>query len=242
MPRLAHNLARPGRAPRCVCSSPSPFSRRPQDRRPARPDALAGAVPGVDPGSCPRTGPWRRTAGSSPSVAFPSTGPWAGSGWQRPWSASPPRRAPRAPAASGTGPWRRTAGCSPSATPVPRVDGGVKLNKPMVGMAADPATGGYWTVASDGGVFAFDAPLLRVHGGGQAHQARRLHRGDARRPRLLALRVRRRGLRLRRRRVRRIARQPHAPGTDRGRDLSRRRRLPDGRRGRRGLRLRRRPF
>ncbi len=37
--------------------------------------------------------------------------------------------------------------------------GGVKLNKPMVGIAADPATGGYWTVASDGGVFAFDAPF-----------------------------------------------------------------------------------
>ena len=30
----------------------------------------------------------------------------------------------------------------------------------MVGMAADPATGGYWTVASDGGVFSFDAPFF----------------------------------------------------------------------------------
>ena len=30
---------------------------------------------------------------------------------------------------------------------------------PWSGIAADPATGGYWTVASDGGVFAFDAPF-----------------------------------------------------------------------------------
>jgi hypothetical protein len=37
--------------------------------------------------------------------------------------------------------------------------GGKRLNQPMVGIAADPATGGYWTVASDGGVFAFDAPF-----------------------------------------------------------------------------------
>jgi hypothetical protein len=26
-------------------------------------------------------------------------------------------------------------------------------------MAADPSTGGYWLVASDGGVFSFDAPF-----------------------------------------------------------------------------------
>jgi hypothetical protein len=29
------------------------------------------------------------------------------------------------------------------------------LNKPIVGMAATPDGGGYWLVASDGGVFAF---------------------------------------------------------------------------------------
>ena len=33
------------------------------------------------------------------------------------------------------------------------------LNKPIVGIAADAASGGYWLVASDGGVFAFDAPF-----------------------------------------------------------------------------------
>ena len=33
------------------------------------------------------------------------------------------------------------------------------LNQPIVGMVADAATGGYWLVASDGGVFAFHAPF-----------------------------------------------------------------------------------
>ena len=34
------------------------------------------------------------------------------------------------------------------------------LNAPVVGMATDDATGGYWLVAGDGGVFAFGAPFL----------------------------------------------------------------------------------
>jgi len=38
--------------------------------------------------------------------------------------------------------------------------GGIRLNEPVVGMAADPATGGYWLVASDGGIFSFDAPFF----------------------------------------------------------------------------------
>jgi hypothetical protein len=37
---------------------------------------------------------------------------------------------------------------------------GTRLNRPIVGMAVDPATGGYWLVASDGGVFTFNAPFL----------------------------------------------------------------------------------
>jgi len=37
--------------------------------------------------------------------------------------------------------------------------GNIHLNAPIVGMAADPATGGYWLVASDGGIFAFNAPF-----------------------------------------------------------------------------------
>ena len=34
------------------------------------------------------------------------------------------------------------------------------LNQPVVGIAADSQTGGYWEVASDGGIFAFDAPFF----------------------------------------------------------------------------------
>jgi hypothetical protein len=34
------------------------------------------------------------------------------------------------------------------------------LVAPVVGMAADGATGGYWLAASDGGVFSFDAPFF----------------------------------------------------------------------------------
>ena len=39
--------------------------------------------------------------------------------------------------------------------------GGRHLARPVVGIALDPDSGGYWLVASDGGVFAFgDAPVL----------------------------------------------------------------------------------
>ncbi len=43
--------------------------------------------------------------------------------------------------------------------------GGQRLSAPMVGMASDPATGGYWEVASDGGIFSFDAPFHGSMGG-----------------------------------------------------------------------------
>ena len=43
--------------------------------------------------------------------------------------------------------------------------GGQPLNKPIVGIAADPATGGYWEVASDGGIFSFNAPFYGSMGG-----------------------------------------------------------------------------
>jgi hypothetical protein len=38
--------------------------------------------------------------------------------------------------------------------------GGTRLNKPVVGMAVDPSTKGYWLVASDGGIFSFGAPFF----------------------------------------------------------------------------------
>jgi hypothetical protein len=37
--------------------------------------------------------------------------------------------------------------------------GGRPLSQPVVSMAADPATVGYWLVAQDGGVFSFTAPF-----------------------------------------------------------------------------------
>ena len=38
--------------------------------------------------------------------------------------------------------------------------GATALNAPVVGMAADAATGGYWLVGADGGVFSYGAPFL----------------------------------------------------------------------------------
>ena len=44
--------------------------------------------------------------------------------------------------------------------------GGLKLNQPIVGMAATPDGGGYWLVASDGGIFSFgDAAFYGSAGG-----------------------------------------------------------------------------
>ena len=43
--------------------------------------------------------------------------------------------------------------------------GGKPLTEPVVGIVADPLTGGYWEVASDGGLFAFDAPFEGSMGG-----------------------------------------------------------------------------
>ncbi len=44
--------------------------------------------------------------------------------------------------------------------------GGMTLNQPIVAMASTPDGGGYWLVASDGGIFSFgDAPFLGSMGG-----------------------------------------------------------------------------
>jgi hypothetical protein len=42
---------------------------------------------------------------------------------------------------------------------------GTKLNQPIVGMAVDKTTGGYWLVGADGGVYAFNAPFDGSTGG-----------------------------------------------------------------------------
>ena len=44
--------------------------------------------------------------------------------------------------------------------------GGIKLNKPVVGMTLTPDGGGYWFVASDGGIFSYgDAQFYGSTGG-----------------------------------------------------------------------------
>ena len=45
--------------------------------------------------------------------------------------------------------------------------GGLKLNKPMVGMAATADAQGYWLVASDGGIFSYGDALFHGSRGGQ---------------------------------------------------------------------------
>jgi hypothetical protein len=47
-----------------------------------------------------------------------------------------------------------------------RFSGSIHLNKPIVGIAVTPDGGGYWLVASDGGVFNYgDAPFYGSMGG-----------------------------------------------------------------------------
>ncbi|HEX2040893.1 MAG TPA: Calx-beta domain-containing protein [Acidimicrobiales bacterium] len=43
--------------------------------------------------------------------------------------------------------------------------GAIRLNQPVVGMAAHPSGDGYWFVAQDGGIFAFNAPFRGSTGG-----------------------------------------------------------------------------
>lgn len=65
-----------------------------------------------------------------------------------------------------TGWWPRTAECSPKGDAhFYGSMGGRPLNQPIVGMAVDQATGGYWLVAADGGIFSFDAPFYGSTGG-----------------------------------------------------------------------------
>ena len=42
--------------------------------------------------------------------------------------------------------------------------GSIKLNKPVVGMAAARNGSGYWFVASDGGYFRLRGPVLGIDG------------------------------------------------------------------------------
>ena len=155
------------------------------------------------PPTATATGWWPPTAASSPSATPPSTAPPAPSASTSPSSAWPPP-----PTAAATGWSPPTAASSPSATPrFYGSTGAIHLNQPIVGMAATPDGGGYWLVASDGGIFTFgDAALLRLHRRHPPQPAHRRHGRHPRRARLLAGRLRRRHLHLRRRPLLRVCR------------------------------------
>ena len=149
----------------------------------------------------------RPTAACSPSATPRSTARPARSGSTDPSSASPPP-----PPATATGSSPPTAASSASATPrFHGSTGALRLNRPIVGIAATPTGNGYWLVASDGGIFSFgDAALPRLHRRAPAQPTHRRHGRDPHRQRLLARRLRRRHLQLRRRGV--LWRRRHAIG------------------------------
>ena len=78
----------------------------------------------------------------------------------------------RPPTGAATGWWPPTAASSPSATPASTArPAAMHLNRPIVGMAADQTGGGYWLVASDGGIFSFgDAAFYGSTGGQHLNQ------------------------------------------------------------------------
>ena len=129
--------------------------------------------------------------------------------------AEPARRWHRMAARTGraTGWSPQTAACSASGTPhFWGSMGGTHLNKPVVGMAGN-TLGGYWLVASDGGVFSYDAAFCGV---ARRHHVERPRDGNGfnqRRARLLDGRRRRWRIRLRRRAVLGLRRlSPATPG------------------------------
>ena len=60
---------------------------------------------------------------------------------------------------------------------VPRLHGGQSPQPPVVGIATDSQTGGYWEVAADGGIFSLRHPLLRVDGQHPSQRPDRRHGG-----------------------------------------------------------------
>ena len=78
------------------------------------------------------------------------------------------------------------------------------LAAPIVGITPDPVTGGYWLVGADGGVFDFNAPFLGSAGSIPLRQPIVGMEATDDGERLLARRLRRRGLHLRRRALQRL--------------------------------------
>ena len=162
-PSSASPPPRPARATgswrRTAGSSPSAMRSTTAQRARPRSTSRSSASPPLLMAAA--TGSWRRTAGSSPSVMRSSTAQRA-----RPRSTSPSSASRPLLMVAATGSWRRTAGSSPLAMRSSTARGRTTLNKPIVGIAATPDGGGYWLVASDGGIFSFgDATFYGSEGG-----------------------------------------------------------------------------
>ena len=131
----------------------------------------------------------------SPAASDSTSPSWA-------WPPTPPARA--------TGWWPPTAASSASVTPpstAPPAD--VRLNRPIVGMAATPDGKGYWLVASDGGIFTSVTPSSTAPPATSASKPILSMAATPNRARLLVRGLRRRRLQLRRRP---LLRQPRRPG------------------------------
>ncbi|MHB8295959.1 MAG: hypothetical protein ACYDH5_15345 [Acidimicrobiales bacterium] len=123
---------------------------------------------------------WAATPQAGPAGPISSTTQAAGS--------TTPAAGSTAPAAGSTAPAAGSAGTASSTPPSPSLGywistayggvigiggtamygstGAIKLNKPIVGIAATPDGKGYWMVASDGGIFSFgDAAFYGSTGG-----------------------------------------------------------------------------
>ena len=79
----------------------------------------------------------------------------------------------RTPRRRATGPWPPTAASSTTAARFPRLDGRPAPERTVVGMAATPGGGGYWEVASDGGIFNFGDAAFHGSTGRPASQRAR---------------------------------------------------------------------
>ena len=139
------------------------------------------------------TGSSTAAAASSASATRRSTARWAATP-----STCPIVGMAATPTARATGSSRATAASSRSTRRSTVRPARSDLNQPIVGMAATPTGSGYWLVASDGGIFAFDAPLLRLDRCDPPQPADRRHGRRAERRRVHARRGRRRPVPLRR--------------------------------------------
>ena len=122
----------------------------------------------------------------------------------------------------------------------------VDLNKRIQAMAPTPTGSGYWLVAADGGIFAFGDAGYFGTADRQGREARRRHRGQRHRPRLLPGDGQRADLPLRRRHQlwRRLQFRPQQQGRGHGHHLAVQRHGPRDRTGgrrRHGRRRRGRP-